>query len=183
MSGNQVKTEMTDLLELLGVPEMVGDEFKVSTWLDADALKRVAVALGSQDAGAAVNDCRISDVKRTLEFLAIVVAIEELSPGTVATLMDILTPVVKKKAIQYYMVRTAEEQFGAGAEVKAAYDAAESPRGAGKNAALVRANQKIFGYSADEAVALLADHLKVDVESLKRSLRREKSLKGKPRGT
>ena len=179
MSGNQVKTEMTDLLELLGVPEMVGDEFKVSTWLDADALKRVAVALGSQDAGAAVNDCRISDVKRTLEFLAI----EELSPGTVATLMDILTPVVKKKAIQYYMVRTAEEQFGAGAEVKAAYDAAESPRGAGKNAALVRANQKIFGYSADEAVALLADHLKVDVESLKRSLRREKSLKGKPRGT
>ena len=179
MSGNQDKTEVPGFLKLLGVPELLGDEFKVSTWLDAGALKRVAGALGSQDVGAAVNACMVSDVKRTLEFLALVVAIEKLSPGTVATLIDILRPVVMKKAIQAYLVQKVEEDFGAGAELKAVYEAAESPRGAGKNEALIRANQKIYGYSEEEAADLLADRLGVDVESLKRSLRRGKSRQRK----
>ena len=59
-----------------------------ANWLDAEAIRRVAEALGSANAGTAVDGCKMGDVRHVIELLARIIVLEDTAPGFTASMLD-----------------------------------------------------------------------------------------------
>lgn len=152
-------------------------DFKRSTWLDADALRRVAIAIGSQSPGNALEECKISEVKHVVELLARIMILEGVAPGFVASMLDIFIPHFLEEANRQTVAEDAQRRAdadGFGTEWAAAIEAGRSPKKKGYIPAMVRMVQAVQKISEEEAIRRVADHYGLDLESVQRAMRRHR---------
>lgn len=151
-----------------------------SSWLEADAVERVAIALGGDAAGAAIEECRIRDVKHVVRLLAQVVVLEDLAPGFVASMFDTFIPHFMGERDRQIVKAESQRRAdvaGFGKQWSAAIEAGTSPRAAGFKAAIVEAFMAAHKCTEQEAVRKTAAHYGIDEESLRRTMRRHRAAK------
>lgn len=152
-------------------------ETEKSTWLDADALRRVAIAIGGQSPGNALEECKISDVKHVVELLARIMVLEDVAPGFVASMLDTFIPHYLEEAKKQELAEEAQREAdtkGYGAEWKAAVEAGRSPKKKAFIPAMVRMAQAAHKISEEEAILRVANHYGIDLESVQRAMRRHR---------
>lgn len=151
-----------------------------SEWLDVRAVRAVAEALGGHNAGAAIDECRIGDVKHVVELLARVELLEEVAPGFVASMFDTFTPHFIREHNRAVIAAEAQKRASAagfGPEWAAAIEAGKSPGKAGFVAAMVEVVRAAKGVAADQAVDEVAQHYDIAPESVQRAMRRSAKKK------
>ena len=152
-------------------------DFKKSTWLDADALRRVASAIGAQSPGHALEECKISDVKHVVELLARIMVLEDVAPGFIASMLDTFIPHFLREANRAAVAAEARRLADLGGFVPEFEVAVEAGRTARKRAfvpAMVRMLQAAQKISEEEAILRVADSYGIDLESVKRAMRRHR---------
>ena len=152
-------------------------EFKKSIWLDADALRRVGFAIGSQSPGEALEACKTPDVKNVAELLARIMVLEDVAPGFIASMLDIFIPHFLEEAKRQELAEEAQREAdskGYGAEWQAAVDAGRSPKKKGYIPAMVMMTQVAQKISEEEAILRVADHYRIDLEAVRRAMRRHR---------
>lgn len=152
-------------------------EYEKSTWLDADALRRVALAIGSQSPGEALEACKISDVRNVVELLARIMVLEDVAPGFVASMLDTFIPHYLKEANRQELAEKAQREAdaqGYGAEWKAAIEAGRTPKKKAFIPSMVKMFQAAQKASEEEAIRRVAEHYEIDLESVQRAMRRHR---------
>lgn len=149
-----------------------------STWLDAEAVKRVATALGGQNTGADIEDCKISDVKHVVELLARVLVLEDVAPRFVASLLDTFLPHFLKQSNRAVLAQSLQcraDADGIGDEWEALVKAVKA--NSGIVPAMVKFTQASERVDEETAIYQVAGELKKDLESVKRAMRRQRKKK------
>ena len=152
-------------------------QFEKSTWLDADALRRVALAIGSLSPGGALEACKDSDRRNVVELLARIAILEDVAPGFVASMLDIFIPHFLEEAKRQTVAAEAQRRAdadGFGAEWATAVAGGRSPKKKGYIPAMVMMTQVAQKISEEEAILRVADHYGIDLESVRRAMRRHR---------
>ena len=68
------------------------EEAQKNNWVKIEAIEKIAVALGGQNVGEAIEECSIADLKHVVELLARVRYLENLAPGFFAAMLDTFIP-------------------------------------------------------------------------------------------
>lgn len=145
-----------------------------STWLDVEAVRRVAMALGSQTPGADIENCQIGDVKHVVELLARVILLEEVAPCFVASMLDTFLHhfmTERNRAIVAEEAQSRAYAQGFGDEWRDAVKAAKTQ--SGFKPAVVKLTQAAQRVDEETAVERVAEHYGIDPESLRRAKRRQ----------
>lgn len=150
-------------------------EAQSANWLDADAVRRVAEALGAPDAAKAINACTIGEVRHVVELLARVIMLENEAPGFTASMIDTFLPHFIREGNRRMVEAEAQSRAdagGFGAEWARAIAAGHSKGQSGFKPAMVDVVRAAQGLSASDATGQVADHYGIDPESVNRSIRR-----------
>ena len=150
-------------------------EAQEANWLDAGALKRIAEAIGALNAGEAINDCKMGDLRHVVEFLARIILLEQVAPGFTASMIDTFLPHFirnENRAIVAAEAQRRADADGFGDAWSRVVEAGLSKGQRGFKAALTDLVMAADGVDIEDAINRVADHYEVDPESVKRSIRR-----------
>ena len=153
---------------------MQANQPEKSTWLDVDAVRRVAIAIGGQTPGADIEDCLIGDVRHVIELLARVILLEEVAPGFVASMLDTFLHHFMTEGNRAIVAEEAQSRAyaqGFGDEWRDAVNAAKTQSGI--KPAVVKLTQAAQRVDEETAIARVAEHYGIDPESLRRAIRRQ----------
>ncbi|MBX9960578.1 MAG: hypothetical protein K2Y15_10635 [Burkholderiaceae bacterium] len=148
-------------------------EFKI----DFDQVFKVATALGSRD----VSDCLVPDVKHTCEVLARILILQDLAPGFLDELFAIFIPHFIKSHAKSEVAAFAQkkaDEAGFGTEWRELIEAGNSQGRKDFVARMVALRMKVNAVSQADAIRITAKQLRLEEDSVKKSVTRAKKRKG-----
>ena len=140
--------------------------------IDRVAVIKVAVSLGCQNPGAAIDDCKITEVKNVVELLAKVAFLEQMQPGLVDEFFNDAIGHFHEKQYRENLKAEAQRHAdaeGFGKEWADAINAGLSPKKIGHRAAMVAVVMIAKACSREQAIRETAEHYGIDEEMKKKS--------------
>lgn len=142
--------------------------------IQADQVRRVAEALGAGD----VSECKSTEVKHTVEVLALLLVIEEIAPGVIGEVLNTLAAHYIKQLRRDTIATEAAARAtdaGFGPEWMAALESAQHPRQKDMLLRMVELHMKANQTGQAEAIRAIAAQTGQEEDSVRRTVTRAKA--------
>lgn len=150
---------------------------KVGLDLQADQIRRVALAMGDGD----ISECKSNELKHTVDVLALLLVIEEIAPGVIGEVLNTLAGHYINRLGRETIEREAAanaEKAGFGKEWQAALTAGRHPKQKDFLLRMVEVHMKANQATQADAIREIARQARMPEDSVRRTVTRAKSRGG-----